>query len=123
MTAVKRALAGHPPSRLLLAGLLAVAAFVHLARIGSLPCAADDAACAGLGVVYLVLVGMVLLGERWGNLAAAIFPLIGVVLLGDYRSFAYYGNPIDAMDPVVELLVVPVAVFVIRANLSEERGR
>lgn len=55
MTVVKRALSGHPPSRLLLAGLLAVAAFVHLARIGSLPCAADDASCAGLGIVYLVL--------------------------------------------------------------------
>ncbi|WP_336672061.1 hypothetical protein [Tsukamurella sp. USMM236] len=120
MTVVKRALSGHPPSRLLLAGLLAVAAFVYLARIGSLPCAADDASCAGLGIVYLVLLGMVLLGERWGYLAAAIFPLIGLILLGDYRSFAYYGNPIDAMDPVVDLLVVPVAVFVIRATVREE---
>ena len=65
---------------------------------------------------------MVLLGERWGYLAAAVFPLIGQ-LLGDYQSFRYYGNPIDAMDPVVDLLVVPVAVYVIRAPARKDLRR
>lgn len=86
MTVVTRELSGHPRSRFLLGALLAVTAFVHLARIATAPCAADGAACAGLGIVYAVLVLMVLLGERWGYLAAAVFPLIGQ-LLGDYQSF------------------------------------
>lgn len=122
MTVVTRVLSGHPRSRFLLGALLAVTAFVHLARIATAPCAADGAACAGLGIVYAVLVLMVLLGERWGYLAAAVFPLIGQ-LLGDYQSFRYYSNPIEAMDPLIDLLVVPVAVYVIRATARKDLRR
>ncbi|CAM3878660.1 hypothetical protein ACXYTP_21965 [Tsukamurella ocularis] len=119
MPVVTRAPGGHPRSRFLLGVFLAVTAFVHLARIGSIPGAEADASCAGLAIVYTVLVIVVLLGERWGYLAAAAFPLIGL-LLGDYRSFAYFDDPIDAMDPVVELLVVPIAVYVLRSTARVE---
>ncbi|CAM3290453.1 hypothetical protein [Tsukamurella hominis] len=122
MPVVTRALRARPLSRFLLGALLAVAAAVHLIRIGMLPCPEGSASCAGLGIAYAVLLGMVVLGERWGYLAAAIFPLIAQ-LLGDYRSFAYYGNPIDAMDPVVDLLVVPIALCVIRSTGKADRAR
>ncbi len=120
MTVGTRVLSGHPRSRFLLGGLLAMAAAVHFARIGSLP-RVDAAACAGLGIVYAVLVFVVVLGERWGYLAAAVFPLIAQ-LLGDFQSFAAVGDPIAASDPVVDLVIVPVAVFVLRATAVRVRS-
>lgn len=112
---------GCVPSRCVLCGLLMFAAFVHLARLRGFPDAADAAAHAGSAAAYAVIAAMVLLGERWAYLAAALLPAIGQ-LLGDYRSFAVYGNPIEALDPIVDLLIVPVALYVLWAVGRPEPG-
>ncbi|TWS18009.1 hypothetical protein FK529_17540 [Tsukamurella asaccharolytica] len=121
MTTVASVLSGPPRARHLVGALLTLSALVHVARIGSLPPAAA-AASAGLAVVYPILALAVILGERWAYLGAAIVPLIGQ-LLGDYQAFMYYSNPIDAMDPVVDLLVVPVAIFVLWRTATGARRR
>lgn len=115
MIVVKRVLSACPRCRLLLGLLLAAAAFVHLAQVDDLPVATDGAAYVGLGVVYGILTVMVAFGERWAYSAALVFPFIALAL-GDIRSFAHHGTPMDAVDPFVDLLVVPVAAYVLRST-------
>ncbi|NMD57880.1 MULTISPECIES: hypothetical protein [Tsukamurella] len=120
MTAIKSVLGKSvfgrcPWCRVILGLLLAMVSSVHAYRSTTLSVDADAAAYAGLGVVYGILTVMVALGERWAYSAALVFPFIALAL-GDIRSFAHYGTPMDAVDPFVDLLVVPVAAYVLRST-------
>lgn len=115
MIVVKRVIGACLGCRVILGILLSLAAVVHLSRIATLSDGVERASSAGLGISYLILVCMVTLGERWAFVAAMVFPLIAQVL-GDFHSFAHYSNPLDASDPIVDLLVIPAAAYVIRAT-------
>jgi hypothetical protein len=114
MIVVKRALRGRLRCRVVLGVLLTLVAFVHLTQVGTLP-AADAAADAGLGLAYGILALMVFLGEGWACSASVVFPLIALAL-GDARSFAHHSNPMDAIDPFIDVLVIPVAAYVLRSR-------
>lgn len=120
MIVVKRVLRARPRCRMVLGVLLTLVAFVHLSQIGTLHVDSDAAAYAGLGVAYGILALMVVLDEGWACFASMVFPLIALAL-GDARSFAHHSNPIDAIDPFIDLLVIPVAAYVLRSNARGNR--
>ncbi|BDD84857.1 hypothetical protein TPB0596_46200 [Tsukamurella pulmonis] len=111
-------LRGHRRLRTVLGVLLATAVVVHLARALAIPMSSYKTTCIGLALAYGVILLMVLVGERWGYTAAAVFPLTAVVL-GDYCGAIRAGS-LNTVDVVVDLAIVPAAIMMLRAHPRPE---
>ncbi len=110
---------GATSSRRIAAVLMLISGVTHVVQLPIYGAEHSVVGASIFGGIYFII-GLSLLGKsRIALYAGAIFPTIGGIL-GIYRFFYLHPNPFSVFHVAIDLVVVPICVFLVwRKTIGE----
>lgn len=107
--------------RSLAATLMLISGVTHVIQLFVYGAAGHVVGAALFGVAYFVI-GLGLRGtSRWALWAGAVLPTIGGVL-GVVRFTTLHANPFSVFHVGIDLVVVPICIYLLRSDRSVSTG-
>ena len=107
--------------RSLAAVLMLISGVTHVAQLFVYGTAGHVIGAALFGVVYFVI-GLGLSGRsRWPLWAGTVLPTIGGVL-GIVRFTTMHANPFSVFHVCIDLVVVPLCIYLLRTERARQAG-
>jgi len=95
--------------------LMLISGVTHVVQLAVYEADVSVLVAASFGVLYFII-GLLLLGRlRLGLYLGSIFPAIGGVL-GVYRFFFLHSNPFSVFHVIIDLIVVPISIYILTSE-------